>query len=371
MKKAWIVTLAVLAVILLVFGFCIYRLFRQNMAVITAKPVVVGETYISPANIKQPNSVVQIGVCGGTLFIVPGKGSGIPGTKYQSCLCAFEDGSLVKRMDLRRKGLSAELLHGGCAYFSSEHSPLVLYGCSLKSGELRELYSLKDLPDPQYRAFTGNRFQTEDGALCFPVLRFSEPEQWCVRVAEDRAASCEAVTEHYLLGDRLYYLTSENNLDKIYCIDAEGQESELPLEDARNRSLIRTDHGLLIHNRSSYGRGVMLYYVTEAGELIELFAAPQLSSVSAVTVYHDTVYFSFMRTEKYGSIGELGFENDELIGTWRISLADYSAEKLSDRIYDGMYIFDDTGIYACDCYCDIYKLDFDGNIMDTLMEVKR
>lgn len=350
-------------------GMLYITFFSPNKAIITKKPIVIHETYISPANIKQIRSSVVMGAWNGKLYIVPSKGDGIVGTKYQDRLCVFENGELSTCFNLRKTGLSAKYICGDTAFFTSDQSPSSLYSYSLAEETLKELYSLKSLPDPQSRIFTHNMFFREDDSLFFSVIHFSEPERLHVRVAEDNVISCEDAAETYVLGDMTYYIREEYNEDFVYRKDAEGHAEKLPLEPALERCIIRTDHGILIHNMRSAGRGVMLYYLTEAGDLIELFDAPQLSSVSAVTVYHDMLYFSFMRSEKYGNIGMLGFENDDLIGTWRISLTDYSIEKLSDEIYDGLYIFDDTGIYACDCYCDLYKLDFDGKVIETLMEV--
>ena len=70
---------------------------------------------------------------------------------------------------------------------------------------------------------------------------------------------------------------------------------------------------------------------------------------------------------------EIGFkrsENDEMEGLYRINLLDGNIVKISDLFFDGLYIFDDTGIFACDEYCSIFKLGFDGEVIDTLLEVK-
>ncbi len=370
--KRYLFLLFVLLFVFFFAGMQVYiTFFKPNKAVLTKNPVVVYETYVSPANIKQIRSSVVMGTWNGKLYIVPSKGEGIVGTKYQNQLCAFEDGSLLTCFDLRKAGCFAKYIRGDTVYFTSDQSPGKLYSYSIAEETLKELFSLDSLPDPQFRIFARNMFFREDGSVFFSVIHFSEPERWHVRVGGDKAVSCEDATETYALGGMTYYMREEYNEDFVYRMDAEGHAEKLPLEPAHERSIICTDRELLIHNMESSGRGVMLYYVTEDGDLIELFAAPQLSSASAVTVYYDTVYFSFMRTEKYGSIGMLGFENDDMIGTWRISLTDYSAEKLSDKVYDGLYIFDDTGIYACDCYCDLYKLDFDGKVIETLMEVIR
>ena len=55
-------------------------------------------------------------------------------------------------------------------------------------------------------------------------------------------------------------------------------------------------------------------------------------------------------------------------GTYRISLKDYSVEKLNDNIYDGLYYFGDAYIYACDRDGGIYRLNLDGSVKDILYQ---
>lgn len=131
--------------------------------------------------------------------------------------------------------------------------------------------------------------------------------------------------------------------------------------------MIPCEGGLLVHKQ--YG-DLGLYFVEEAsGEIVELFSAPCFYSVSALNVRGKDVYLSFKRFEKEGLFGVYTrFRNDEMEGTYRICLENYAVEKISDKIYDGLYIFDDTGIYACDEDCRVYKLDFDGNVIATILK---
>ena len=88
---------------------------------------------------------------------------------------------------------------------------------------------------------------------------------------------------------------------------------------------------------------------------------------SSAALHNNYLYYSFLRYEKYGTIGYVRYKDDTQAGTYRISLDDFSIEKLSDRVYDSLYIFDESGIYAGDEKGRIYKLDFDGNIMDVIL----
>ena len=91
-------------------------------------------------------------------------------------------------------------------------------------------------------------------------------------------------------------------------------------------------------------------------------------------MYRDTVYLSVKRYQNGGTYGAGGSESipdDTVSGTYRISLSDCSSEKISDEIYSGLFIFDDSGIFACDENGRVYWLDFDGNVIGTLLEEKK
>ncbi len=130
-----------------------------------------------------------------------------------------------------------------------------------------------------------------------------------------------------------------------------------------DRAMISTDYGTVIHQQ---GIGHMLYLINKENQVVSLFDVPCLDARSAITIVDDTVYLSFLRYEKYGEIGMKRFENDTMEGTYRISLKDYSVEKLNDNIYDGLYYFGDAYIYACSRDGRIYCLNLDGSVKDIL-----
>ena len=53
-------------------------------------------------------------------------------------------------------------------------------------------------------------------------------------------------------------------------------------------------------------------------------------------------------------------------GTYRISLKNYSVEKLNDNIYDGLYYFGGDYLYACNRDGCMYRLNLDGSVKDVL-----
>ena len=54
-------------------------------------------------------------------------------------------------------------------------------------------------------------------------------------------------------------------------------------------------------------------------------------------------------------------------GTFRIDTEDFSVEKISDYVYDGLFIFDNESIFACDTGKNIYQLDMDGRVLKTVI----
>ena len=57
------------------------------------------------------------------------------------------------------------------------------------------------------------------------------------------------------------------------------------------------------------------------------------------------------------------FKKDEAEGLWRVNILTGEMEKLSGKMYEQLYIYDNSGIVACTFSKDIVKLDFDGRII--------
>jgi hypothetical protein len=206
----------------------------------------------------------------------------------------------------------------------------------------------------------------EDGRLYVPVDR----ERSSYILIENAQMIGEvAQLETYNVCGREYVLVGEREQAKLMRYDSYGNlysyEAEIPYGE---KNMIPCENGLLIHNETN---GDFLYFIeAETGNAVELFAVDCIYALSAVNVHNGYAYLSFVRYTDWGplNIGGKRDENDELNGTYRICLTDYSVEKLSDDIYNGLFIFDDTGIYACNEDGCIYKLDFDGQRVLTLLE---
>ncbi len=359
----------IIVIIILVSTLLISRKV-QTARFVTQETITVHSPVSCPANNRQYKASVWIGENNGKLFFL------IPWERtrslYEGWLCTFENGKIIKVIQLSQSssdlvdilGSSGQYLYyytypqysGGNSAVDDVYK---LMCCNMDTKEITVLRTDEHL---------GNRNAvfSEDGFVYIPLFSKESPGTY-LKLQGNEVICISETAERCKLIEKEYYLSYSYNdfVEHVMVQNESGEKSEIPLGLALERSIIETEEGVLIHNK---GRQDLLYYIKPDGTLTELFSIPCSFSRSAVTVYHNTVYLSFMRYEKGSEdwIGMVGFDHDEQTGTYRISLTDFSVEKKSDSIYDGLYIFDDTGIFACDKNKNIYKLDFDGNIVETL-----
>ena len=328
-------------------------------------------SYISPANNDQTGSEIFLCTFDGKLFFVREKHGSLDSDPYSGWFCLLEDGTVQKISKLSHNsylsvcGATDEYLY----YYEYNHSftENAIYSYSFASGEIK-LLSTEEFSEV-YGVIS------KDGSSLIALSPVKHKPLAFLKVAGDEAVT---VTEDerdwsYRFGGREFFLKDESGelAGVVHCRDESGEVTALPLEWADSRSLIPAEHGLLVHAK---GWSHLLYFINENGEVTELFDADCFRSRSAITVYRDTVYLSVKRFQNGGNYGAGGSESipdDAVSGTYRISLSDYSSEKISDEIYSGLFIFDDSGIFACDEDGRVYWLDFDGNVIGTLLEEKK
>ncbi|MBQ6569520.1 MAG: hypothetical protein IJL87_04620 [Clostridia bacterium] len=51
-----------------------------------------------------------------------------------------------------------------------------------------------------------------------------------------------------------------------------------------------------------------------------------------------------------------------MAGTYKIDLSDFSSEKISDKIFNGMFNFDDKALYCCTDEGEVYRMSPDGEL---------
>ena len=153
------------------------------------------------------------------------------------------------------------------------------------------------------------------------------------------------------MGDYTY--TVEQSYVVAYTPD--GERIELDSE-FRYMALVPCERGLLLFGRYYPDS---LYLIQQPGAEPELLMKCPSFLGGGIAVCKNSVYVSFESWED---------SQKEAGGTYRIDLKDLSNEKISDKGYRGLYIFDDTGIFACDKEGSIVKLDWNGKVTKTLLK---
>lgn len=198
---------------------------------------------------------------------------------------------------------------------------------------------------------------SEDGSIFIPVYE-SDPIRY-IHIKGDKVIATDSPGIGFQLGERNYSVRTIGHYDKVVYSDDRYPNEPLVRYGGNNPRIIPFEKGLLIHNSEG---GTILEWIDINGNETTLFSVPCMDAVSAANIHGSDVYFSFIRFEEYGSKGMRRYENDTLEGTYRLSLKDFTFEKINDRFFRGLYNFDDTGFYCTDDKYNIYKMDFDGNV---------
>jgi len=168
--------------------------------------------------------------------------------------------------------------------------------------------------------------------------------------------------EEYELSGKTYAVSGDTG--GVFC---QGEDITKYLGSAYYRALVPYQDGLLLMNNGSQN---LVYYIESDGTISSLFPEiPCKSTLSCINFYENYIFVSFLRRGELTNYETFEYyENDTLSGTYRIDMTDRSVKKISDNIYNGMYIFDDSGIYACNRDGDIHHLDFDGNVVNKVVD---
>lgn len=339
-------------------------LFRRSASVPEGLVISVSDVFCS-ANHAQSQSFVWMGAYQGELYFCPKNPYTMRMTVYDGWLCVFRDGKVEKLMALRDNTHIIGLSDGFIYYwvYRNAQDEDVLYGYDLKHREESVLFVGR----------AGYRYAASfspDGALTVPCITDeSGKEVRLLRIVRGKLCADSNDKAGYVLGERRYSISNGDYLDDILMVeDASGLVQRIPLAAAQNRALIPCGDQLLIHNE---GDQELLYSVNTSGELKLLFQTECLNSCSAVTVVGNNAYLSLLRYEKLGplALGGVRYEDDQVEGTYRVNLDDFSVRKISNEIYNGLYYFGGDCLYACDQNCNIYRLGLDGNVLETLFQV--
>lgn len=306
---------------------------------------IINSGQFNTANHKQFASTVQLGVDGKQLY------------KSENGILSVWSNDSFKDIFWHR-GESIAFVNGFFYYskFISDDS-MKIYSYDLKNGD-------KYTPMTVELHYVRDVYCEENGMLNIP----QDYQRSVYHGLKDAQILTDSQkNEVYEMSGYSYLLVGEKDRQELVRISASGDyysyEEQIPYG---SKSMIPCSEGLIIHNE---GQGDILYFVEEnTGEIVELFSVNCIVSTSAVNVHDCYAYLSLIRYSEWGEL-QLGVKSDpddEVNGTYRINLKDYSVEKISSDIYTGMFIFDDSGIFACKNEGTIYKLDFEGNVLQKI-----
>ena len=310
------------------------------------------------ANNRQYDASVWMGTINNTIYYFPRSKIGKP-TNDDNCLCCIngENSEVILRFpgDCQIKIIA--LINANLYYSERSNEKTTLYWYNLNTSEKREIMSSSSFNN------TLSVF-AQDGSFYYPENGGPNPRY--IHVENGKIVGIVDDPPGFSLGGREYSVFNRvlGSGSKVVRKEKNGIVEDIPLDYSDWCALIPTEYGLLIHN---VGLKDVLSLVGESGETEPLFYVDCMASKTAVTVVDDYVFISVKRYEKYGAKGMIRYVNDSFEGTYRIDLRDKTVIKISDSIYDGLYYFDDIGLFASNESCQVFRLDYDGNQIEKII----
>lgn len=358
-----------------VFAAVMFLIFLGTLFCLTGCVSITNHTVITDSFaetrpiIPQKQATLWIGCNEGKLYVFS---AFMPWSlrSYCDCLCRMNSDSLKKigslSLEGEREGVDLSRIagqFGGKIYYCSTADLKSFYMMDMETGITEKIW------EGDQNIYAQNILA--DGNELWIRLFNSGMQGDYLLVKDGNVQVINNAIKTYSSGTREYVMSYGKGVRPRLMYRENGEEwQDMGLRCAEDCSLIETSYGLVIHNQgySVYDEQI-LYLIQNNGEVIELLKFPCLNSTSALNVRDEKLYFSVMRFAEYATIGMKRYKNDEVEGTYIIDLKDLAVNKVSDMIFDGLYIFDDSGIFASDYLCNVYKLNFDGEVIDTLMKV--
>ena len=355
MRKKYIIMAGVITTAIIGSLLLIYYLLQPRFTA-----VHLGKASFHATNLMQDSASVALAAWDGCLYM---QGEELAKTitgasKYGKALLRLtEDGSLdrVTSSDSRLGRLIGA--DDSDFYFWNRTSGAVsLFDINTKSQEV--LCSAK--------GSLGQVFAMDDRTVYFPQGFGTSISYQAVRDSD----SIETVSELPALASGVCLFRVQPSLQMgttVERIRPDGTVSDIGLSYAKSRLLIPWEDDILIY---SPGTGKMLSMIRSDGTVMTVFSVPAMETKSCFQLCGDYAYLSFLRYKGYDDygIGLKRYENDELEGLYRIHLKTLTIEKCSNDIYDGLYNFDDTCLFACDENSNVFQLDLSGNIIQTVVK---
>lgn len=357
---AWMVLLAII-ISFTGYGEWIIDSIKDTMEYdVTPEPIYIVETGFHPGNhFQRETCPIDLFVWNNTLYASFSDSNGKP--QYRKTLCQIKDGMLVPVKNYSREVIGES---NGYVYFW-ELSKMDPYDQNdrimhLSCLDLREnhFYWLPSVEvSPLY-------FDVVDENGLLYMMDGDFPEKHFI--LKDGRILDSVQTDFYRLGENRYYINEYyGRLDLIRQSPA-GDEETIKYGHLWEMFFYPCENGLLVHK--TFGTELLSYIPEDTQEPVPLLECLPYAYCVA-NVHNGYVYVSMERRAGWNAFREQSFrtKDETFFGTYRISLEDYSMERLSDEVYRGLYIFDDTGIYAVQD-SRVCKLDFDGNEIMTILE---
>lgn len=354
---AWMVLLAI------VIGFTGYGTHIKDAVTdlmeydVTAEPFHFAENRYHTANHYQWHTCpIELFVWNNTLYVFFDDSNDKP--QYRDTLCKIQNGELVPIKDNVWRIIGSG---NGYVYFQ-EHPEQDPYD---QNDRIMHLSCL-DLSENHFywlpsKDVTPYFFDVvnEDGSIY--TMSRDNPEKHYI--LKDGQILDSVETDFYTLGGNRYMV---NIKGAIFRYTAAGDEERIYGGSVWDYALYPCENGLLVHE--PYGVYLLTLIPEDTQEPVRLLECCPYAFCAA-NVHNGYVYVSMERRAGYNPFLERHIRSifETIYGTYRISLEDYSIERLSDEVYKGLYIFDDAGIYAVQD-SRVCKLDFDGNEIMTILE---
>lgn len=316
-----------------------------------------------PANALQSNATTAVWADQGKLYLYLQKTSFLDLNRHSFALTQVDtQGSRIVRRDdgeIIPLGLS-----NGYFYFYLYDFPQsareTAYALRLADGETCELPNVADWG---YSCLSAYRA----GDDSFTLVDDSHSKTVAIRVFED---SAETVTYQPRTPCGALTLCTDNakGSKTVYAQDGQGKRKTiLKITHCDRIDLFPAQSGVLAYARNCT---TPLYWIDPSGTVKELFSYVGMSTKTAMNLVGNDVYLSFLRYKGYGKKWDapVRFPNDEKEGTYVIHLDDFSVEKLSDQVYNGLYVFNDGYLYACTERGSVYQFDREWKLVKTILD---
>ena len=192
-----------------------------------------------------------------------------------------------------------------------------------------------------------------------PSLVFGE-ERECYPVEGGVFAKEEPCSQSYEIGNRTYTV---GNSGELLTNDPSGKIVEVA--SGYNAVYLPYSEGLLIFRQNS---NKVLSYLNPDGSITDLVNVDAYHVISSFNYHENLIFVSYLRLQSGESgIGLRRIEGDLESGTYRIDMNDNTVTKISNESYVGIYIFNDKHLYCVDINSNIFQVDFDGNVVQTIV----